>query len=128
MIWMLLLKNWKFMVMGALLGSLVVTITISNLRIKSLKADLQTARQELALCQETNAKNGEAIRKLYGDMVQASEACSARVRQKEKVIARLNTIDQLPEGTNEGDNAAPGSGDVLFAELNGMYAAAGRTD
>lgn len=128
MIWTLLLKNWKFAVMGVLLLALAGTYTIQNLRIRSLQADLKDARQGLALCRETNTKSTDAVRRLQEDVVTAQKSCSARVRQKERVIARLNTIDALPEGTDEGDNAAHGSGDALLAELNSMYAAADRTD
>lgn len=128
MIWTLLLKNWKFSVMGVLLIALAGTYTIQNLRIRGLQADLKDARQGLAVCREANTKSTDAVRRLQEDVVTVQKSCSARVRQKEKVIARLNTIEMLPEGTNEGDNAAPGSGDALLAELNGMYAAAGRTD
>ncbi len=127
---------------GAMIGGLAVG-KVQQLRINGLKADITTAKTELAACQDANASNAVTIGQLKEEVKSAYATCGSRLKVKEKMISALRRIDGLKSKVvdrstvplKEGDqpdrpqnkgapneNESLGSPvDPLLLELNGMF-------
>lgn len=108
----LLIKNWKYAVMGVLLitiASLYLVIKIQGIRLD--RKDI-----ELSVYKATYASQREAITNLQKDIESANKTCAKRLNSKDALIRELQRIDSIGENPVEGD-----SPDMLLNELNGMF-------
>jgi len=112
----------------ALISALIVGWA-QQVRIKALKLDLASARQDTASCQQANTENQGTITNLKEELKNAYSGCNSRLQLKEKTIQDIRRIDRLA-AIREGDNekgpksdGGSGGGNPLLDELNRMYVA-----
>jgi len=135
---------WPYLIAAAIGGAVVGKI--QQIRINHVTADLQTARQELSVCQDVNKTNQNSIESLKKEVKAAYSACDSRLQIKDKTLRNIQRIDAIPgkhgsgtllkreeRGTSpqladrqkgaadEKINDSSGTSDALLNELNRMY-------
>lgn len=131
---------------AAAIGGAVVG-KIQQVRISHVKAELQTARQDLSVCQDVNKTNQNSIESLKKEVKTAYSVCDSRLKIKDKTLRNIQRIDAIPgkhgsgallnreeRGTSpqladkqegiENENKDDPSGapdNALLGELNRMY-------
>jgi hypothetical protein len=109
-------------------------------------AKLRASTADLKSCVEVNAETNATIQSMRAERESAERSCSARLKAKDRLFARLQEIDSLSSQptdshNNGGPNAKPDAktvakrpdsvsmhGDTLLGALNGMYPAHGDAD
>lgn len=110
--WLLLIKNWKYAIMGGLL----VVIAGLYLTIKLQGISFDKKDMELSVYRATYEYQKDAIKNLQKDIESANKTCSKRLASKDALIRELQRIDSIGENPVEGS-----SSDILLNELNSMF-------
>lgn len=115
--------TWPYLV-AAIIGAAFVG-WVQQVRLNGVKATLTVKQEELKTCTGANETNVATISSLTSERDNAVKGCDARIRLKEKTMAKIRRIDSLKPGVtgNETNSNSGGSssGDPILDGLNGVY-------
>lgn len=94
---------------GAMIGGFVVWVFMAA-EVNILKAHNAKSDLAIVMCEDANRANTQTIDMLRAEVKKANESCKARVVIKEKLVTRIQEIEQLkgqddvPEGVSVIDD------------------------
>ncbi len=119
------LKLYAAYIAGALFIALGLTATIEYGIIEHQKTTIGTLTNQLHDAQNANDAAQKTITDLTVERDKSAETCEARLSEKDTMIRKFQTIDDLKEDTHENTKAVD-SGSIdntLLGALNQLYSA-----
>jgi len=123
-----MIRNWKWIAAAVLvlagvgIGS-VASWQIRGVGIHRQKATIERLGAELEIAQQVSRENTETIARLRAELQRSDTLCSARLKNRDRVVARIREIDAIK---TEGKDHEKGPADPLLDRLNGMFGPDGR--
>lgn len=90
---------------------------------KADKFQIRNQRSDLEIAQQVSRENTETIARLRAELQRSDTLCSARLKNRDRVVARIREIDAIK---TEGKDHEKGPADPLLDRLNGMFGPDGR--
>ncbi len=123
------LKYWKYIVssVAALAVGFGVAWYIQGIRVEYAKSEISDLKSQIERCQDANTANQETIGNLKAEIESAQRLCSSRLGVKDRVIKRLQEIDNLEAKTPKAREVEDEKGidaavdDPILRELNRMF-------
>lgn len=124
----MILKYWKYGVIGILVIALFADFSIQSYRIGRLRLkndqlalEKQKTEQQLTECQQANVAGRLTIEALRDEVETAHGLCGNRLKIKNSIIDRLRIINNLQSTREVKHESNSGGNDLLFDALNGLF-------